>query len=132
MNLAIFGLKIRKGRYVAYIVPRMMKELKLDRYTHTLYISMVKGLEDPGQVAFDGRLFKMDLDYTKSVQEVGLAAAHELIHVQQYASGRLKNLGNNRRSWCGKVYEAVTPYLEQPWELGALREQEILLRKVLD
>jgi hypothetical protein len=132
MNVGIFGLKIRKGRYVAYIVPRMMKELKLDRYTHTLHISLVKGLKDPGQVAFDGKHFELELDPVNGPHEIGIALAHELIHVQQYASGRLKNLGDNRRSWCGKVYEADTPYLEQPWELGALREQEILLRRVLD
>lgn len=132
MNVGLFGLKLRKGRYIAYLVPRMLKELKLDRSKYQLWITLIKGMEDPAQVAFDGSMFNMKIDATRGVQEVGCALAHEMVHVQQYATGRLKNLGEGRRSWCGKVYEADTPYLERPWELGALREQEILLRKVLD
>ena len=52
---------------------------------------------------------------------------HEMVHIAQTATGRLKGW-----RWCGKKWPKNTPYMNRPWELDAYSKQEILLRRTLD
>jgi hypothetical protein len=47
--------------------------------------------------------------------------AHELIHLEQYRSGKIKKLGNGSIEWNGELIEDITtiPYNEREWEKEA-------------
>lgn len=65
--------------------------------------------------------------------------AHELIHLQQYRSGKIKLIGNKGIEWGGEIIEDVSliPYNEREWEIEAFKEgkelekqiREILIKK---
>jgi hypothetical protein len=56
-----------------------------------------------------------------SLREMIVTLFHEMVHVQQYVSGRLEH----GSKWLGKVYECS--YAELPWEVEAhLIEQEMM------
>lgn len=132
VKVQVLGRNTRKMRYVKYLLIAICRELRIDRLNIDLTITLDPSLRDDGEVSMIGTEYRMTLNPNGDPTKVGLALAHELTHVKQYARGTLKNLGNNRRSWRGKVYEADTPYLSRPWELQALAQQEILLRRALE
>ena len=55
---------------------------------------------------------------------------HEMVHVMQYATGKMKDLNNQGSTvyWRGYNYSNYE-YRRQPWERQAYRYQEILLRE---
>ena len=55
---------------------------------------------------------------------------HEMVHVMQYATGKMKDLNNQGSTvyWRGYNYSNYE-YRRQPWERQAYRMQEILLRE---
>jgi hypothetical protein len=57
--------------------------------------------------------------------------AHELVHVRQLAKGVLK-ITPRGRTWQGRFYSKKTPYLQQPWEIQAFAQQEIVFRRAID
>lgn len=58
-----------------------------------------------------------------SLHEIIVTLFHELIHVQQYASGRLGHGGK----WLGKVYDCA--YNELPWEIEAYKMESVMMKK---
>lgn len=60
-----------------------------------------------------------------SVREILMTLFHELVHVHQYASGRLDHGG----VWLGKVYECA--YADLPWEIEA-HEMESDMMKLFE
>jgi hypothetical protein len=58
-----------------------------------------------------------------SLREIIVTLFHELIHVQQYASGRLKH----GRKWLGKVYDCA--YIDLPWEIEAFSVESVMMEK---
>ncbi|MFC6634015.1 hypothetical protein [Microbulbifer taiwanensis] len=92
--------------------------------------------------------FLIEIEQDASLDRQMVAICHELIHVQQYASGRL-NYGEYARSmrcldtgeehrvpmglgweWEGIFYPKGTPYLKRPWEIDAYKRQNDLMNKV--
>ena len=77
--------------------------------------------------------------YTKESLGRGTAIkilAHELIHLEQYRSGKIKRIGNGSIEWNGELIEDVTtiPYGDREWEKEAFskgRELEKEIRKEL-
>ena len=77
--------------------------------------------------------------YTKESLGRGTAIkilAHELIHLEQYRSGKIKKLGNGSIEWNGELIEDITtiPYNEREWEKEAFdkgRDLEKEIRKEL-
>jgi len=62
--------------------------------------------------------------------------AHELIHLEQYRSGKIKRVGTKGVEWDGELIEDITtiPYNEREWEKEAFdkgRELEKEIRKEL-
>ena len=56
-------------------------------------------------------------------------AAHEMIHLSQYAAGRLKmDVASGRCIWEGKVFSNDIPYEERPWEKEAFGKEKDLLK----
>jgi hypothetical protein len=58
-----------------------------------------------------------------SVQEMIVTLFHEMIHVKQYADGRLEQVG----VWLGKKYECA--YDQLPWEIEAHEMEKVMMEK---
>jgi len=58
-----------------------------------------------------------------SVHEMLLTLFHEMIHVHQYASGRLEH----GSKWLGKVYKCA--YDDLPWEIEAHAMEKTMMEK---
>ena len=77
--------------------------------------------------------------YTKESLSRGTAIkilAHELIHLEQYKSGKIKRVGTKGVEWDGELIEDITtiPYNEREWEKEAFdkgRDLEKQIRKEL-
>lgn len=72
------------------------------------------------------RKFRIKLRSTRGLAEIGRTLAHELIHVEQFASKRLqlrpwKSDGRVHARWEGEELGvfADIPYATQPWEVEA-------------
>jgi hypothetical protein len=116
------------------IVPRMIKELKLEKSRKALLIR-VGNDELDGQ---EGATFPLDAidSYVivvrpSSLKNMGITLAHEMVHVKQLAKGHLKQV-NGVNFWQGKRYRKNHRYLDMPWEIEAFSKQELLFRKTLE
>lgn len=58
-----------------------------------------------------------------SLHEMLVTLFHELIHVHQYASGRLQH----GSKWLGKVYKCA--YEELPWEIEAHEMESVMMKE---
>jgi hypothetical protein len=59
--------------------------------------------------------------------------SHELIHLQQYSSGRLIVIGNGVVIWEGKEINVLDiPYNDRPWEIEAFQGQYGLEKKIIE
>lgn len=59
--------------------------------------------------------------------------AHELIHLQQYNSGKLRVIGSGVVIWDGKEINVLDiPYNDRPWEMEAFQGQNDLERKIIE
>jgi predicted metallopeptidase len=59
--------------------------------------------------------------------------SHELIHLEQYDSGRLRVIGNGVVIWEGKEINVLDiPYNDRPWEVEAFKRQDDLEKKLLE
>lgn len=55
--------------------------------------------------------------------------AHEMIHLQQYVSGRLQmSVMTGAAIWEGESFPASVPYEERPWEREAFKQERDLLK----
>ena len=73
--------------------------------------------------------------YTKESLSRGTAIkilAHELIHLQQYKSGKLKKLVGKSVEWNGELIEDITliPYNEREWEKEAFDKGRDLEKEI--
>ena len=116
------------------LVPRMLKELKLERSRKTLFIKVCRdGIDEHegSTVALDPIDSYVVLIKPKSLKEMGITLAHEMVHVKQLAKGTLKNI-NGVNFWNGKRFRKNHKYLNQPWEIEAFSKQELLFRKTIE
>lgn len=81
------------------------------------------------------REFDIEIERSLSRQDLIESVIHELVHVKQYAQGKLKDSGHGYL-YRGQYYKDIAPcfrnhdrYYEQPWEAEALRTQRRLYRK---
>lgn len=123
----------RTRAFFEHLVPKMIQELKLERSRKTLMIKVSKKeLDDQ-----EGATFPLDFidSYVvivkpKSLKDMGITLAHEMVHVKQMAKGTLKQI-NGVNYWNGKRFRKNHKYLDLPWEIEAFSKQELLFRKVL-
>ena len=80
----------------------------------------------------DKREFNLLIDSRLKGDDFISAVCHEMVHVKQYASGKLKNKGIDHY-WNGELipsnYTTVEEYLALPWEQEAYEMQEILTKR---
>ena len=73
--------------------------------------------------------------YTKESLGRGTAIkilAHELIHLHQYRSGKIKRVGTKGVEWDGELIEDITtiPYNEREWEKEAFDRGRVLEKEI--
>lgn len=89
-----------------------------------------------GAVFFDGKYdtglmneFTLGVWYKLTPGEIFEIMAHEMVHIEQYASHRLRTIQNDNgvfNRWDLKMISNETPYEELPWEIDAYARQDKL------
>ncbi len=120
-------------QYIESLLPSMLSQLALTRSRQFLHIIVDRDIEHTGQtVPLSGiDTVLVVLKPTRDILNLGITLAHELTHVAQFANGTLKVLPKGKK-WKGKFYPMNHPYLDQPWELQAFANQEIIFRRSIE
>ena len=79
----------------------------------------------------DDREFTIRIDTGLSLTQMAITAAHEMVHVQQYLSGRMQQIDGNTIRYEGVDYDVNMEYSERPWEIEAHKLEESLKGKVI-
>jgi len=127
------GARGKTKKYIEFLLPSLISQLKLENSKKLLYIKVDKELEHTGETV---PMFGIDtilvvLRPTRDKVALGITLAHEMTHVAQLAKGTLQ-LTPKGKKWKGKFYRASYPYLASPWEIQAFEKQEILFRRAID
>jgi len=75
------------------------------------------------------RDFYIDVEKTLDDEEMVETVCHEMVHVWQGATRKMKDLTFGRKMYMGKVYDDTTAYEDEPWEIEAYEMQGKLLEK---
>ena len=120
-------------RFIEAVLPSMLTQLGLNSSRRLLMIKTDRELEAHGTtVPMTGiDTILVVLKPRRSLIELGVTLAHELVHVRQLAKGILQITPKGKK-WRGKFYSRRTPYLDQPWEQEAFARQEIVFRRAID
>jgi hypothetical protein len=134
MEYLIHARSSLKKKYLEHILPKMLKDLKLEKSRKCLVVTLEKDCEDLGcTVNFDAiHGYIVVLRSTQSIASLGVTLAHELVHVKQMAIGKLKTTTQGAHFWAGVRYKKSTPYYSRPWELDAFSKQEMVFRRAIE
>lgn len=104
-----------KGKYV--IIKNLDPSLKEALGTDTELRAAIIGERDQYVIYID------DLGRHESLTIL----SHELIHLEQYSSGRLKKINNRIISFNNEIYDiSVIQYRDRPWEIEAFSREKDL------
>lgn len=122
-------------QYVELLMPKLIKQLKLERSRKFVLIEIAKDALDTGAMGATTNLPGLD-SYVIALkpqkwQDLGSTLAHEMVHVKQFAKGHFQMI-DGKHYWMGKLVTKRTKYLDQPWEIEAFSKQEILFRKAAE
>ena len=126
--------KIRE--FIDDVLPSMIVQLGLTKSRKPLFINISRSKVLEGYDGLTSYLESFDaivvlLRPCYKLEKLGLALAHEMVHVKQIAKGKLK-IVRGRKHWNGKRYSNKTKYLDMPWEIEAFSKQELLFRRALE
>jgi len=138
--MEIFVDDIRNGVDVFDYINAVSEVLELGQYDTTLFIDLMKKCDgDAGGYCY-GDAEEINIEIATHVMGEALDIdtiktniAHEMVHAQQIASGRLNDYGVQIvddclvkvAEWDGE-YHTNTPYDDQPWEIDAYaREAQV-------
>ena len=134
MEYIVKARSAKAKKLIELTLPSMLHQLGIANARKALVITLEKDCDDSGLTvpmpAVDG--FVVVIKSNQTLDQIGLALAHELVHVRQMSKGVLRSLGRGAHMWAGKKYSKKTPYLSRPWELDAFAKQEIVFRRALD
>ena len=94
----------------------------------------IKNLKNEGVAGWcyegeNNRDFYIDVDKNLDIEELVEVVCHEMVHVWQHATRKMKDLTFGRKMYMGKVYDETTAYEDEPWEIEAYDMQGGLLEK---
>lgn len=133
MQFEIESRSVTKKKFLSAILPSIAAQLKMNRSTAKILIFFRNDIDHCGlTVGIKGyNLYTIALNSKLNLEQLGSTLAHEMVHVNQMAKGKLVQQKNGS-IWCGKFFKESTPYLERPWEIQAYQKQELLFRKCLN
>ena len=104
------------------IMTRIIDHLELPS---NVYITFERS-KDPtgGCIELEDNEFLIEIPKKVTDAEFMAFVAHEMKHVEQYSSGRLKQ----GELWMGICYKD-TPYHEKPWEIEAYQFESVVYEK---
>tara|TARA_B110000902_G_scaffold155239_1_gene178164 strand:+ start:124 stop:546 length:423 start_codon:yes stop_codon:yes gene_type:complete len=77
----------------------------------------------------DNRDFYIGIEKTLDDEELVETVCHEMVHVWQAATRKMKDLPFGEIMYMGKVYDDTTAYNDKPWEIEAYGMLDELLEK---
>lgn len=86
------------------------------------------GICDPLDVNIRPREFTILIDRKLEGKDITQTIAHEMVHVWQYATGKLKNYDAPVCRYEGHLYDAGMSYRDMPWEIEARRLERLLYK----
>lgn len=133
MKYEIAARKSKRRAFLEGIMPSLLRQLNLHRYSGSILISFQRDCKDAGMtVPLPGaRMYFVVLNPRNTLEALGMTLAHELVHVAQMVRGTLQGAPNGGTVWAGTLYPGSTPYLDRPWEIQAFSKQELLLRRAI-
>jgi hypothetical protein len=136
MEYAVEARSKRAKEFLEHMIPEMIDQLGLQRYNKALLVKVEKTVDDEGSEGITVPLpginaIVVAIKSTRDLAKMGSTIAHEMVHVKQIASGKLKTV-NSKIMWNGKRFKKSTPYLYRPWEVEAFQKQELIFRRAIE
>jgi hypothetical protein len=133
MDFVVEAKSHLRKKFITALMPSMISQLGLEKSKKSVLIMFDDDVEALGStVPFDGFNCYLIVMKSQSLAGIGSTLAHEMVHVKQLASGKLKKLPRGVTQWAGKKYKKSTPYLTQGWEVQAFSMQELIFRRALE
>tara|TARA_B110000902_G_C13787304_1_gene390664 strand:+ start:22 stop:447 length:426 start_codon:yes stop_codon:yes gene_type:complete len=110
---------------ISQLMPRM-RTLDIELNIKNLKVEEVVGWCYEGE---NKRDFYIDIDKSIDGEELVEVVCHEMVHVWQAATRKMKDLPSGAQMYMGKVYDETTAYEDEPWEIEAYAMQGGLLEK---
>ena len=114
---------------VTFCISELMPRMR------TLEIELIiKNLKNEGKTGWcyegdNNRDFYIDVEKTLDDEELVETVCHEMVHVWQHATRKMKDMTHGRKMYMGKVYDETTACEDEPWEIEAYDMQGGLLEK---
>jgi len=126
----------RNKKFIELMLPSMIKQLGLEKSNKAVLIRVADECQGNNQgltidLSAQTGAYLVVIKPKRSLVELGLTLAHEMVHVRQLAKGMLKQKRSGH-TWLGKMYGRKTPYLDMPWEIEAFSRQELILRRAFE
>ena len=125
----------RSKVFIEALMPSIIQQLKLERSTKVVVIRVADECGPNQGLTVDLGInigYMIVIKPTRSLKDLGVTLAHEMVHVKQLAKGTLKYRKTGNHVWAGKRYSKKTEYLSMPWEIEAFSKQELILRRALE
>lgn len=125
----------RSKKFIEALMPSIIQQLKLESSTKVVVIRVADecGTNQGATVDLGINLgYMVVIKPTRSLKDLGITLAHEMVHVKQLAKGQLKHRKTGSYIWAGKRYSKKTAYLSMPWEIEAFSKQELILRRAFE
>ena len=110
---------------ISELMPRM-RTLEIELNLKNLKNEEVVGWFYEGE---NKRDFYIDIEKVLEGDELIGTVCHEMVHVWQAATRKMKDLDGFRKMYMDKVYDNTTAYDDEPWEIEATAMQGGLLEK---
>lgn len=128
-------VEITRRSYSMPDLPEMIElinwfvDSKLGKDVHVILTQNKKFKDIDGRVyCYDKREFEIEIDAKLTGDAALITLAHELVHVGQYATGRLKDVSRGAR-FEGKLYRDTLPYEDLAYETEAHEQESIVLKE---
>ena len=118
--------------FLLALMPSILAQLGLTHRPGNVYVVVEKTTEEGETHTAGAGCYVVLLNTGRSVVDTAVTLCHEMVHVKQFLTGKLNCKKNMGSTWCGKRYSRSTSYMDQPWELQAFREQEVIFRRAFD
>ena len=125
----------RSKVFIEALLPSIIQQLKLENTNKVVVVRVANECGDNQGATVDlgfGLGYVVILRPTRSLKDLGLTLAHEMVHVKQLARGTLKTRATGSYVWAGRRFGKQTAYLSMPWEIEAFSRQELIFRRALD